>query len=205
MSIITPLFPKKIIAVGAQGATGETGPTGTTGPIGPTGTSGPIGPTGATTGATGPTGQTGPTGPTGDSYFSQNANGIYYLGNVGIGATSTSTATLNMGGNISNITSLGFDPSVSNLSSFKMITFSESKTGLSIAANGVDTFTITYPFVFSNTPSIFVSLTSSSGVGSPSRLGSATLTITNSNFQLQIYNSSSNTLTAFTCNILAIG
>jgi hypothetical protein len=157
----------------------------------------------------GQTGPTGPTGPTGTSYFSQNAYGIYYLGNVGIGAEATSSATLNMGGNIQNITSLGFDSSVSNLSNFKIITFSESPGSIPAdggGSGGGATFPISFPYSFINTPSVFVTITSASGTSiNKAQIGTATLNITNLGFILQVYNFNSNAVTSFSCNILVIG
>jgi hypothetical protein len=82
----------------------------------------PLFPPKAKSGGSSP-GATGATGATGPSYFSENANGIYYLGNMGVGSTATSTAVLNVGGDIANIQNLGFNSSVSNLTKFKIITF----------------------------------------------------------------------------------
>jgi hypothetical protein len=162
---------------------------------------------GSTPGATGATGATGP------SYFSENANGIYYLGNMGVGSTATSTAVLNVGGDIANIQNLGFNSSVSNLTKFKMITFQYTTTLTTpINPNTTGGVTINFPYSFGSLPipppMVFVTIvdTGSPGTIAPARISSATTVISNSGFNLQLYNgSTSNTLTGITCNILAIG
>jgi hypothetical protein len=120
-----------------------------------------------------------------------------------------------MGGNIANITSLGFDSNVSNLSQFKMVAWQYDSGTLTnpILETTLGTYPLTYgqtgpastvSYPFTNIPSVFVTLDQATG---PSRYNIITYVgnVGATGFDLDVYTGGTNPITKFRAALLAIG